>query len=367
MLNRDRIKFKSLSLRKNKVHISTDAVHPDPHIAPPEALEAPLKEITGEVLSSRSQGRPVILAFGAHTIKNGLSPVLIEMMRRKWLTHLATNGAGVIHDWEIAYQGKTSEDVAENVKKGEFGIWQETGFYINLALAAGAFEGRGYGESVGALISRGGLDIPSQEKLNEHFKRYGNTFPGRAAAALDFETLIRKFSLKPGFLKVHHPCSNYSVQAAAFNLKIPFTSHPMFGHDIIYTHPASCGAALGRTAETDFLRYAESVSRLEGGVLISLGSAVMSPMIFEKSLSMARNIAGQDGRSIENFRIFVVDLAESSWNWEKGEPPADNPAYYLRYCKTFSRMGGKMSYIRADNKSFLPGLCRQLSLSAPPN
>jgi hypothetical protein len=135
----------------------------------------------------------------------------------------------------------------------------------------------------------------------------------------------------------------------------------MFGHDIIYTHPANNGAAVGRTAEKDFLLFAQSISRLEGGTYLSVGSAVMSPMIFEKSLSMARNTALQHRKRIENFTIYVVDLAKSTWDWEQGgEPSMDDPAYYLRYCKTFSRMGGHMKYITADNKVFLPELYRKL-------
>jgi hypothetical protein len=160
---------------------------------------------------------------------------------------------------------------------------------------------------------------------------------------------------------VPHALRDLSVQAAARELNIPFTAHPMFGHDIIYVHPLSCGAAVGRTAERDFLTYAHGVSRLEGGVYLSVGSAVMSPMIFEKSLSMARNIALQRGERIEDFFITVVDLARSTWDWNRdGEPPQDDPAYYLRYCKTFSRMGGTMRYLSADNRDFFLSLLRAL-------
>ena len=138
---------------------------------------------------------------------------------------------------------------------------------------------------------------------------------------------------------------------------------PMFGHDIIYTHPLSCGAAIGRTAERDFLAYAANVNRLDGGVYLSIGSAVMSPMIFEKSLSMAQNVHIQDGGHIDNHFMVVVDLAESTWDWARdGEPPMDNPAYYLRYCKTFNRMGGEMHYCCADNRDFLLHLSQQLGV-----
>jgi hypothetical protein len=135
----------------------------------------------------------------------------------------------------------------------------------------------------------------------------------------------------------------------------------MFGHDIIYTHPLNHGAAVGRTAERDFLAFAETIADLEGGVYLSIGSAVMSPMIFEKSLSMARNLVSQGGNTITNFSIVVVDLAESDWDWKRhGEPPPDNPAYYIRYLKTFSRMGGNLNYIQVDNRDFLIILSRLL-------
>jgi len=145
---------------------------------------------------------------------------------------------------------------------------------------------------------------------------------------------------------------------------VPFTAHPMIGHDIIYTHPANHGAAIGRTALRDFLTFAEQVHQLEGGVFISVGSAVMAPMIFEKALSMAQNVELQAGRKITRHHMVIVDLAKSTWDWQtQGEPPADNPAYYLRYCKTFNRMGGVMRYVCAQNRDFLLTLLQQLENS----
>jgi hypothetical protein len=135
----------------------------------------------------------------------------------------------------------------------------------------------------------------------------------------------------------------------------------MFGHDIIYTHPVNHGAAIGRVAQRDFLTYAEQVRQLQGGVYLSVGSAVMSPMVFEKSFSMSQNLELQEGRKITNHHMVIVDLAESSWDWQRGgEPSADNPAYYLRFCKTFSRMGGTMRYVCADNRNFLLTLLKEL-------
>ena len=135
----------------------------------------------------------------------------------------------------------------------------------------------------------------------------------------------------------------------------------MFGHDIIYNHPMNNGSSIGRAAERDFLAFAHNVSRIDGGVYLSLGSAVMSPMIFEKSMSISQNIAIQNNTHIDHHYILVVDLAESRWDWSKGEPPEDNPDYYLRYNKTFSRMGGHMRYLSMDNRDFLLSLLNTLS------
>ena len=210
----------------------------------------------------------MILAFGAHTIKNGLSPVLIELMRNGWITLLATNGAGIIHDWEFAFQGASSEDVRSNIARGQFGIWEETGFNLNLALIVGAYEGLGYGEAVGKMIARDGLDIPEPDQLLTTAHHRAARDPETAAAAIDLLGAIERFDLKPGFISIQHPFKEYSAQAAAFDLGLPFTAHPMFGHDIIYTHRLNSGAAIGRTALRDFLTYAEQVHQLENGVYL---------------------------------------------------------------------------------------------------
>lgn len=360
--DRHRLHTRSLQVRPNKVQIVRDAIALGATPRPLSATSAAtLAECATRIRASRAAGRPVVLAFGAHTIKNGLSPVLIELMNRGWITLLATNGAGVIHDWEFAFQGASSEDVRTNVDQGQFGIWQETGFNINLALLVGAYEGLGYGEAVGKMISRDGLEIPEREGLLAAAREQATQDADLAAAAIDLFGAMQRFDMKAGFLSVPHAFKEYSVQAAAFDLGIPFTAHPMFGHDIIYTHPLNHGAAIGRTALRDFLTYAEQIHQLEGGVYLSIGSAVMSPMVFEKSLSMSQNIELQEGRKITNHYIAVVDLAESNWDWKnQGEPPSDNPAYYLRYCKTFSRMGGTMRYICADNRDFLLALLQEL-------
>lgn len=361
--DRNKLKIKRLSDRENKVYIERDHVPLD---RLPQALTSQGEQLIDKTVSrirkSREMNRSVMLAFGAHTIKNGMGPTLIALITEGWVTHLATNGAGIIHDWEFAYQGESSEDVRKNVDLGQFGIWDNTGFYINLALVVGAYEGLGYGESVGKMVHLEGLDIPELSMLYDFARENMTNDPGRAAAAIDLAGVINHFNLPPGFMEIPHPYKNYSVQGNAYKLSIPFTGHPMFGHDIIYNHPMNHGASIGRTAENDFLSYAHSVSNLEDGVYMSVGSAVMSPMIFEKSLSMAQNMEIQRGGHIDNHYILVVDLAEADWDWNKdGEPPVDNPAYYLRYCKTFNRMGGEMHYLTADNRDFLLALHRGLN------
>lgn len=358
-LDRFQLKIRRLADRPNKVRIEQDAVPPG---TVPRPLSVPargvLDEVAEKIRAARQVGRPVMLVFGAHTVKNGLAPVLIRLAERGWVTLLATNGAGIIHDWEFSYQGKSSEDVRANVDQGQFGIWHETGFFLNLALVVGAFEGLGYGEAVGRLIEREGLDLPSAPELRAIAS--GEDLE-RGAAALDLLDTMRRHNLAPGFLSVPHPFKSFSAQAAAYRLNVPFTAHPMIGHDIIYNHPMNHGASIGRAAQRDFLTFANQVHQLEGGVYLSVGSAVMSPMVFEKSLSMSQNLELQAGRKITNHHMVIVDLAESTWDWQKdGEPPSDNPAYYLRYCKSFSRMGGTMRYASADNRDFLLTLLQEL-------
>ena len=359
-IDRTRLKIRPLSERRNLLRIEDEAADP---ASPPEAddeVSGQIGRVAERVARSRGAGRPVVLAYGAHAIKNGLAPVLIQLAERGWVTHLATNGAGIIHDWEFAFQGHSSEDVRGNVARGEFGAWEESGFNINLAIVVGAYRGLGYGESVGALVDNDGIEIPSDEALREEIVSRSDDDPGRDAAAADLLEVVRAFGLKPGWLQVSHPFKRFGLQAAAYRLNVPFTSHPMIGHDIIYVHPMNHCGAIGRAAQRDFLRYASSVSRLDGGVYMSIGSAVMSPMIFEKSLSMAQNLAIQRGGHMDDHFIVVVDLQESHWDWSQGEPPMDNPDYYLRYNKTFNRMGGAMRYLTADNRDFLLAVLRGL-------
>jgi len=360
--DRFKIKFKPLSHRKDKVFIEKNAVYPEdePKTSLNDLSKKILQQIVERLIMAKENNRSRMLVFGAHAIKNGLAPVIMYLIEHGWVTHIATNGAGIIHDWEFSYQGHSSEDVRTNVSRGEFGIWEETGFYLNLSIVVGAYEGKGYGESVGAFVQNEGLYIPSKQELIEYIKKNIEENPEGCASAADLLTKIDEFSLKEGFLSVPHPYKKFGLQAFAFRFQVPFTAHPMIGHDIIYTHPMNCCSAIGRAAQRDFLTFANSVLNLEDGIYMSIGSAVMSPMVFEKSLSMSQNVSIQKSSPIKNHFITVVDLQESKWDWSQGEPPMDRPEYYLRFNKSFARMGGTFNYLTMDNRDFLLHLVHSL-------
>lgn len=337
--------------------------------APPlsSGLAAQVEKCAAHIKEARAAHKPVMLTYGAHLVKNGLAPTVIRLIEKGWVTHVATNGAGTIHDWEFAYIGKSTEDVRANTAAGRFGTWEETGRYTNLAVAVGGVADLGYGASIGTMIAEDGLQVPSAEELRLRIAELASkSEPGEELGAqADLLYLVTTFNLPVGRLQIDHPFKRYSVQCAATTAGVPFTVHPGIGYDIVYTHPMNCGGAIGRGAVRDFLSYAEGISRLGGGgVHLTVGSSVMAPMIFEKSLSMANNLSIRaSGRPLENYYLGVVDIADGGdWDWSRGEPPKDNPAYYLRFCKTFHRMGGTLDYLCVDNAAFLLNLCKALGV-----
>ena len=313
-------------------------------------------EVAQRILKAREKGASIILAFGAHLVKNGAGPILIKLMQDGWLTHLATQGAGGIHDWEFAYHGRSEEDVRANVASGTFGTWDETGKYINLAVQVGAIKGMGYGESLGALIHNDGMEIPSGAELEDDIKTGVSNKDKFLPAKLELLETLKKFKLPSGLMTIIHPHKKYSIFGNTFQLKVPLTVHPGIGYDIIYNHPYANGAALGRGAHIDFKVFVNSVNNLSNGVFLSIGSAIMAPQIFEKALSFANNLKLQHGEKITNHYILVDDLQQSVWDWIKGEPPKSSPDYYLRFLKTFYRMGGEIKYVSADNRVLLHNL-----------
>jgi len=252
-----------------------------------------------------------MLLMGAHVLRAGVARYLIDLMERGILSHIAMNGAGPIHDWEFALIGATTESVARYIQTGEFGLWEETG-RMNDAIRTGASAGLGLGEALGRTI----LDGP-------------------------------------------FPHKDVSVLAAGVRLGIPITVHVGIGYDIIHEHSNCDGAALGQTSYQDFLVFAESVTRLEGGVLLNFGSAVMGPEVYLKALAMARNVAHQEGREIRHFATGVFDLVPLDTVTDR-EAPKSDPRYYYRPWKTILVRtvadGGASFYIQGDHRATVPSL-----------
>ena len=265
------------------------------------------------LVEARTNKAARILLMGAHVLRAGVSRYLIDMMERGLMNHIGMNGAGPIHDWELALVGATTESVARYIRTGEFGLWQETG-RINDAIRDGAKAGMGLGEALGRTI----LDGP-------------------------------------------FPHKEISVLAAGVRLGVPITVHVGIGYDIIHEHPNCDGAALGHTSYQDFLVLAEAVRHLEGGVMLNFGSAVMGPEIYLKALAMARNVAHQHGEKISRFTTAVFDLIPLEGDTRK-ETAKSDPRYYYRPWKTILARtvadGGESFYIQGDHRQTIPSLYR---------
>jgi hypothetical protein len=239
-------------------------------------------------------------------------------MERGLVNHLAMNGAGPIHDWELALIGATTESVARYIQTGEFGLWAETG-RINDIVHRGAALGVGVGEALGQAI----LDGP-------------------------------------------FPHKEISLLAAGVRLGIPVTVHVGIGYDILHEHPNCNGAAWGQASYQDFLIFAQAVTKLENGVILNFGSAVMGPEVYLKTLAMARNVAHQEGREIRRFTTGVFDLIPLEGDLRQ-QPDKSNPRYYYRPWKTILVRtvadGGESFYVEGDHRVTLPHL-RQKALLA---
>jgi hypothetical protein len=356
-----KLKVLPLAQRASQARLEDILINPDAKPPPCNVHNlAQIQQCASHIAAARRQKSGVMLIYGAHLIKNGASDILIRLMERGWLTHLATNGAGVIHDWEFAYAGVSTESVKDNVQTGTFGAWDETGRNIHLALLAGALEGNGFGRSIGQFISRDGATLPSMESLESALVA-APTGP-LAPACADLLQAMRAHQLAGGEHEVKHPWKRSSVLAQSFRLNVPLTVHPGIGYDIITNHPMFNGAVIGRAADVDFRIFTASAEQLDNGVVLSVGSAIMGPQVFEKSLSCVNNLRLQAGREIvHGHNLYVVDLQDGGrWDWSKGEPPKDSPAYYLRFCKSYSRMGGAMHYLQCDNALFVHHLLQEL-------
>jgi len=270
-----------------------------------------LRTIADRMLDARENGAAVVLMMGAHVLRAGVQRYLIDLLDRGMLSCIAMNGAGVIHDFEFALIGKTTESVRRYIEDGRFGLWKETG-RINDIVRDAHRDGLGLGEAVGKAVREGGF-----------------------------------------------PHGDISVLAAAHRAGIPATVHVGIGYDITHEHPNFDGAAYGAASYTDFLRFAAALERLERGVVMNFGSAVMAPEVFLKALAMVRNVAAQDGKSVRRFATLVCDLKNLPGDI-RNEPSKDDPNYYYRPWKTMlSRtvaQGGESFYLRADHAESIPQL-----------
>lgn len=218
-----------------------------------------LRAVAKAVAKAHRQERPVIAGVGAHVIKVGLSPIVTDLMKRGIITAVAMNGAGIIHDFELALMGHTSEEVDAEIDDGRFGMAEETGRILNEAISRGATAGEGLGEAIGNYINR-----------------HGSQFPNRST----------------------------SILATGARLGLPVTVHVALGTDIIHMHPSADGAAIGATSLLDFRRLAAVVAGMEGGVYLNVGSAVILPEVFLKTVSLGRNL----GHSLTNITTVNMDF-----------------------------------------------------------
>ncbi len=268
-------------------------------------------EVARNIVEAKEKRKSVILMIGGHVVRSGVQRYIIDLLEQGYISCLSMNGSVMIHDFEFALIGQTTESVARYIKEGQFGLWSETG-RINDIIYDAYESGLGMGESVGRAISEG--DFPHKE---------------------------------------------VSLLAAAHRLKVPATVHVGIGYDIIHEHPNCNGAATGATSYRDFLILARIMEKLEGGVVMNFGSAVMAPEVFLKALSMARNVARQGNKPIKHFTALVCDLHDLPEDFSK-EPDKGCPAYYFRPWKTMLVRtvadGGRSFYIKGRHRETIPEL-----------
>lgn len=355
--------LKVYPLAERRSLTSVDEILVDPATSPAPlsaAMSATLDDVASRISDARKRGASVMLIYGAHLLRNGAATLLDAMMAKGWLTHLATNGAATIHDWEYSWLGRSTESVRDGVANGRFGTWDETGRNIHIALLAAGVNGEGYGRGLGRFIVEDGVALPTPESLEESIRR--DPCDPLTAARAELLFAMRQHRLAAGRCNVSHRWKHASILAAAFRHEVPLTVHPGIGYDIITNHPMFNGATIGRAAQRDFAQFSSAVEGLDGGVVLSIGSAIMGPQVFEKSLSCVNNLRLQAGRPIvKDHSIYVVDIQDGGgWDWTAGEPPKTNPAYYLRFCKSYARMGASMRYLQCDNRAFVHHLYRRL-------
>jgi hypothetical protein len=312
LFDRSRLNVQPLNLRKHDLDVSHWMALDQ--AAPP--FEHPdLAEVGRRFARAIERKSSRILMMGAHLLRAGTNRQIIDLLERGALSIVALNGAGVIHDYELARIGATTESVARYIRSGEFGLWRETG-ELNDWIREAAAGGYGIGEYAGKRI-----------------------------------------------LESDFPYKDLSVLAAGYRLGVPVTSHVGIGYDILHEHPNCDGAALGEASYRDFLIFTGMVEELEGGLLLNFGSAIMGPEVFLKALAMARNVAHQEGRSIRHFTTAVFDMVPIRGD-HRHELPKSDPGYYFRPHKTLLVRtvadGGESFYFCGDHRATFPALRKAL-------
>ena len=308
--DRRRLAIKPLSERKHDLNLSCIS-----ELGSYKAgdIEPEIRHVAEDIICAKNKSASTILMIGAHVIRSGVQNYLIDLMKRGYVSCIAMSGAGIIHDFEFAMIGATTESVAHYIKSGQFGLWKETGF-LNDIINRAYKEDRnmGMGKAVGQAITEG--DFPHKE---------------------------------------------ISLLAAGYKLKIPVTVHVGIGYDIIHEHPNCDGATTGALSYNDFLKFTSVVENLENGVVMNFGSSVMAPEVFLKALSMVRNVVHQKGHVIKHYATLVCDLYNMPRDYRK-EPPKDSPAYYFRPFKTMLvrtvAEGGESYYVKGKHKYTVPAL-----------
>ena len=307
MFDRNRLTIKKLEERKSKTpYFPTIRVPPIEH----RRQMVFVNNLAEDILKKKK----VVFGFGAHFIKNKCHPYLIDLMKYDYITHIVTNGASTIHDFEFGYHGWTEEDVKENLANGTFGLW-ETGEHINKAINLYGY--LGYGKAIGQYI-----DIERDRN---------SVWTG-------------------GCISLAWHC---------YKKVIPLSICSSIGHDIIYEHPECDGARIGQASYIDFLNLAETLEGIQDAVFICVGSAITFPMVMEKAFAMAKNVDPTTGT---NCSCYIVDLFDVSSEWKDGEPDKSNAAYYNRPMKTFSRMVDDCHYMQLDNRQLMYHLRERLEL-----
>ncbi len=313
MSNRDRqLDTSNLKMysAKDRINLVTVEGLMTPGVAPHEVYSADgFDELVERILIARKNERPVIWSFGAHVIKNNLSRYMIELIKIGVITHIASNGAGSIHDFELCYLGGTSEDVPTAIEDGSFGMWEETGAWMNGAISAGARDNIGYGEALGRYIAQN-----------------PRKFPFRDDCVL-YQCYIRD---------------------------IPATYHIALGTDIIHQHPTCRMEDIGKCSGIDFKKMCASVSQLDGGVYLNFGSSVIGPEVFLKALSIARNLG------YPTFRITTANFDLTDLGDFRKKIGYDDPNYYYRPRKNIvnrpTSMGGKGWHFAGNHLATIPTL-----------